>query len=214
MLNLEILTKEVAVTRIGEIAKSQLLDLRSKLDARDLEMRDDNKDHHLIYRVLGVTSAEGEDIDRLQNHGRFLYTHAGRLLEKVTRLCFESRYPDAKSLKIDNPFGARPKKFEIDCLVGNDAHEIKWRDATTDGDHIIKEHLRAQAVTDAGYRPIRVMFFMPNREQAIRIQSTISTLYRGLGGECHYGQEAWDYVLEMTGIDLFEVLSTVAKKNG
>jgi len=38
----------------------------------------------------------------------------------------------------------------VDCLVGSDALEIKWRDATTDGDHITKKHTRMQAVRDAG----------------------------------------------------------------
>jgi len=51
-----------------------------------------------------------------------------------------------------------------------DALEIKWRDATTDGDHITKEHTRMQAVCDAGYKPVRVMFYYPNRDQAVRIQ--------------------------------------------
>jgi hypothetical protein len=61
----------------------------------------------------------------------------------------------------------------VDCLVGSDALEIKWRDATTDGDHITKEHTRMQAVRDAGYKPVRVMFYYPNREQAIRIPENI-----------------------------------------
>ena len=37
---------------------------------------------------------------------------------------------------MENSEGNRPKTFEIDFLNDNDAIEIKWRDATTDGDHI------------------------------------------------------------------------------
>lgn len=207
------IVEETVERKIEAIARSHLIDLREKLDARDLEMRADNNDHHLIYRVLGISAADGEEIDRLQNHGRFLYTHAGRMLEKAVKLCFQESHPDAKSMKIPNPYGARPRRFEIDCIVGKDAHEIKWRDATTDGDHIIKEHLRAQAVSAAGYRPVRIMFFMPNREQAIRIQSAISTLYMGLGGICHYGRDAWDYVHDTTGTDLLQLLTDIAKKH-
>lgn len=59
------------------------------------------------------------------------------------------------ALKIPNPSGGRPKTFEIDCLIGERAYEIKWRDATTDGDHITKEHRRLRAIADAGYTPAR-----------------------------------------------------------
>ncbi|CAM2929495.1 Restriction endonuclease R XbaI [Helicobacter felis] len=45
-------------------------------------------------------------------------------------------------------------------------NEIKWRDATTDGDHITKEHTRVKAIKQKGYKPIRVMFYYPQRAQA------------------------------------------------
>ena len=70
-----------------------------------------------------------------------------------------------------------PQNIEIDCLVENKAYEIKWKDATTDGDHVKKEHKRVQIIKDAGYIPVRLMFFEPNREQAIRIQSSLKKLY-------------------------------------
>ncbi|CAD5928475.1 ApaLI-like restriction endonuclease [Planktothrix tepida] len=46
------------------------------------------------------------------------------------------------------------------------------------------------------------MFYYPNRQQAIRVQQTLETLYKGIGGEYHYGESAWNYVNERTGIDL------------
>ena len=58
--------------------------------------------------------------------------------------------------------------------------EIKWRDATTDGDHITKEHTRIRAIRDAGYKPVRVMFYYPNRAQAMRIQQTLESLYKSV----------------------------------
>lgn len=45
-------------------------------------------------------------------------------------------------------------------------NEIKWRDATTDGDHITKEHTRVKVINEKGYIPIRVMFYYPQRSQA------------------------------------------------
>jgi hypothetical protein len=98
-------------------------------------------------------------------------------------------------------------------LEGNNAMEIKWRDATTDGDHITKEHTRIKTISNAVYKPIRVMFYYPNRTQAKRIQQTVETLYHGIGGEYYYGDHAWDYVRDRTKIDLFQILNTIAKEN-
>ena len=96
--------------------------------------------------------------------------------------------------------------------------EIKWRDATTDGDHINKEHTRIQAVIDAGYKPIRVMFYYPNRTQAMRIQKKLETLYKNTGGEYYCADKAWDYVKERTSVDLLCILQDLAeertKQNG
>ncbi len=108
--------------------------------------------------------------------------------------------------------GRRPKTFEIDCIVEQNAIEIKWRDATTDGDHITKEHTRIKAIADAGHTPIRVMFYYPNRTQAIQIQQTLETLYTGVGGQYYYGDKAWDYIKEQTGIDLKAILEKLAEE--
>ena len=121
-------------------------------------------------------------------------------------------------MRIPNTIGQRPKNFEIDCLVEEkDAIEIKWRDATTDEDHIAKEHTRIQAVSIAGYKPIRLMFYYPMRSQAIRIQQTLETLYSGIGGEYHYGDAAWEYLRNYTSVDLKGILEVIAErktKNG
>ena len=144
--------------------------LKSQLDKRILDMDKDDVSHFLIYRVLGVTDEEGKLIDVYQNKGRFLYKYAGSFLENVTKYCFKTKFPNSDSFRIPNTEGKSPKTFEIDCLVDNDAHEIKWKDATTDGDHITKEHTRIRVIKNAGYKPIRIMFYYPNREQAIKIK--------------------------------------------
>lgn len=177
-------------------------------------MQGDDVSHYLIYRVLGISEREGHLIDVYQNKGRFLYKYAGSFLEEATKLCFKEAFPDSDSLRIENTRGQRPRTFEIDCLVGNDALEIKWRDATTDGDHITKEHTRIQVISDAGYMPIRVMFYYPNRAQAIRIQETLETLYEGVGGEYYHGDAAWNYVRDKTAIDLKEILEEIADERG
>lgn len=198
---------------IKALAAKYADELKAQVNQRVAEMKADDTSHYLIYRVLGMTDQEGELIDVYQNKGRFLYKYAGSFLEEAARLCFRERFPDSGSQRIPNSESERPRTFEVDCVVGQDALEIKWRDATTDGDHITKEHSRLRAVKRAGFRPIRVMFYYPNRRQAVRIQQTLQTLYEGMGGEYHFGNDAWAYVKDRTGVDLFAILQELAEEN-
>ena len=192
------------------LASRHAEELKRNIDERVVAMEDDDRSHTLIYRVLGISESEGKLIDVYQNKGRFLYKYAGSFLEEAVKLCFKRKFPASGPVRVPNTHGKRPNLFGVDCLVGFDALEIKWRDATTDGDHITKEHTRIQAVCDAGYKPVRVMFYYPNREQAIRIQKAIESLHKSVQGEYHYGEKAWDYVRERTGVDLLGILKELA----
>lgn len=195
---------------IQKLALKHSNKLLAAIEKREIEMQADDVSHYLIYRVLGISAHEGQQIDLYQNKGRFLYKYAGSFLEDATKLCFKHAFPEACSKKILNTQTEKPKKFGIDCVVDDLAIEIKWRDATTDGDHVIKEHARVQATKSAGYTPIRIMFYYPNRQQAIRIQQTLETLYQGLGGHYYYGDNAWDYVLQKTDVNLKTILEAIA----
>lgn len=186
--------------------------LKKQIDSRVVEMEEDDRSHHILYQVLGITAAEGHDIDVYQNKGRFLYKYAGTFLEMAAKLCIQHRYPEASSKRIENTLGARPKTFEIDALSpNNDAIEIKWRDATTDGDHITKEHTRLKVIHAAGYNPVRVMFYYPNRAQARKIQQVLEDLYKSLGGQYYYGDSAWKFIKDYTGVDLLGVITRIAE---
>lgn len=197
---------------IRELARSYAGELGRRVEARVREMEDDDRSHVLVYRILGVGDEEGRRIDLYQNKGRFLYKYAGAFMEEATRLCFRQRFPGAEPIHVPNPHGTRPRRFQVDCLIGNEAVEVKWRDATTDGDHVVKEHARIAAIAEAGYVPVRVMYFHPNREQAVRIQQALETLYAGKGGRYHGGEAAWAYVRERTGIDLRGILERLARE--
>ena len=197
---------------IASLAEKYAQGLEQKVAERVEEMRRDNLSHYLIYQVLGIDEKEGYLIDVYQNKGRFLYKYAGSFLEEAAFLCFKYKYPGAEKIRIPNNQGLRPKTFEVDCLIGKRAYEIKWRDATTDGDHITKEHTRIKAIQSQGYVPVRVMFYYPNRTQAIRIQKTLETLYTGVEGEYYYGDAAWQYILEVTGTDLHQILMDIVSK--
>lgn len=200
--------------KIKELANKYSLTLKEKMDCRVAEMEKDDNSHYLIYRALGIASDEGKLIDVYQNKGRFLYKYAGSFLEEATILCFEEKFKHAKrKVRVLNKIGVRPKTFEIDCLVNNQAYEIKWRDATTDGDHITKEHTRVKNIKDAGYKPIRIMFYYPNRTQAIKIQETLKTIYKGVNGEYYSGDSAWNFIKNKSGVDLLGILENIAKQN-
>jgi hypothetical protein len=176
-------------------------------------MGGDDKSHHILYQVLGITAEEGHDIDVYQNKGRFLYKYAGSFLEAAAKLCIEYRFPKAVTTRINNTLGQRPKTFEIDSLVpNNDAIEIKWRDATTDGDHITKEHTRLKVIHRAGYHPVRIMFYYPNRAQAKKIQQVLEDLYKSLGGHYYYGDSAWTFIADYTGVDLLALIKRIAQE--
>lgn len=177
---------------------------------RMVDMELDNHDHHLAYRLLGVGSTDGQSIDRHQNTGRFLYRHAGSLMEEVTIACFAHAFPGSGKQMIDNTVGTKPAQFEIDCLVGQDAIEIKWRDATTDGDHVSKELARLTTIAAAGLRPVRLMYFEPQRQQARKIQGRLRESYLQSGGEYHSGDDAWIYVESRTTVDLRSVLEDLS----
>src|SRR5439155_7142864 len=99
--------------------------LKKVIDERLEEMKGDDRSHFLIYQVLGIGDQEGRLVDEYQNKGRFLYKYAGSFLEEAAKLCFLEKYPKSRSAQVPNTKGRRPKKFEIDCLIGSDAIEIK-----------------------------------------------------------------------------------------
>ena len=198
--------------KIQELSDEYSSNLSRKIDARKEEMQKDDNSHYLIYRVLGISGKEGKLIDEYQNTGRFLYKYAGSFLEEAASMClFFADTTGGKEL-VENTEGKRPKTFEIDFLHGNNAIELKWRDATTDGDHITKEHTRVEVIKGHGFTPVRVMFYYPQREQAIKVQNTLKTIYKGFGGEYHAGDDAWNYISNTTGYDLKSILTEIADK--
>lgn len=200
------------IDKIRQLSDIYSSNLTIQIEQRKEEMKADDTSHYLIYRVLGIATKEGQLIDEYQNVGRFLYKYAGSFLEEAATLCLNFKFPQGIKTKVTNTLGQRPKTFEIDFLNGNDAIEVKWRDATTDGDHITKEHTRVQVIRNHGYKPIRVMFYYPQREQAIRIQQTLKTLYAGVEGEYYGGEEAWEYLRAYSGVDLKAILTQIAEE--
>lgn len=81
---------------IHEEIKNLALDysnnLLAAIDKRTKEMLADDVSHYLIYRVLGISFHEGQQIDLYQNKGRFLYKYAGSFLEEATKSVLNTNF--------------------------------------------------------------------------------------------------------------------------
>ena len=56
------------------------------------------------------------------------------------------------------------------------------------------------------------MFYYPQRAQAIKIQETLKTIYKGVEGEYYAGDEAWEFIKNRTNFDLKAILTQIADK--
>lgn len=201
-------------SEIRKLARKHANKLNEKVTDRIKEMESDENEQFLVYKVLGLKDKKDEiNIDIYQNKGRLVYNHAGTFMEEATRLCFIYKFGknNVVKKKIPNTLAKTPKTYEIDCLVKDKyANEIKWRDATTDGDHVRKEKQRLKVIKKAGYKPIRIMFFKPNRKLAKKIQKKLEEIYKSLDGSYYAGNEAFKYIKDTTGIDLKKILEEIA----
>lgn len=191
-----------------EIIREHRTKLTEKIKERKQAMGADDNSHYLLYTALGIEESEHAKIDIYQNVGRFVYKYAGAMLEKLAVAAIAASV-GGESIRIENTVSLNPKTFEIDCYTPSDnrAHEIKWRDATTDGDHVRKERDKIKAILQKKMIPIRVMFYMPQREQAKNIQEKVIALYRE-HGKAFIGPDAWNYIKEYTGYDLLKIFKS------
>ena len=104
---------KLLISQIHLLSEEYASQLKRQIDLRKEEMKNDDTSHYLIYRVLGITSQEGQKIDEYQNTGRFLYNYAGSFLEEVASLCLLFNNPQGRKTTVKNSFGTKPKTFEI-----------------------------------------------------------------------------------------------------
>lgn len=201
-------TPSATADTVRTIASGLAAEMGAAIAAREVELAAEQHAQLALYRTLGIPEDEGRLIDRYHNKSRFLYRYAGTLVERAVMACIKLSDPAAAPLWLDNPEGHRPKRFSIDCLSLGRAIEIKWRDATTDGDHVGKELAKLHAVVAAGYTPIRLVFFEPTRQAAQRIQRELAEQYAKCGGTYLTGAAAWYFVNSETRVDVRSLLLT------
>jgi len=181
--------------------------LKQKINERKDKIQLEENRHWEIYELLGdFDKEESFKVDYYQNAGRYFFRHCGSMLEEmVIKIIKNKKY--AEKIYIENTISTNPKRFEIDCFVKEDnkGHEIKWRDATTDGDHRKKEETKLKQMIKNGIKPVKLMFYMPEREQAKKIQLSIIELYNQTG-ESHVGKQAWSYLKNYCDFDLYNFL--------
>ena len=59
------------IQKIKTLAETYSANLNEQISLRKEEMKADDTSHYLIYRVLGITSKDGQLIDEYQNVGDF-----------------------------------------------------------------------------------------------------------------------------------------------
>ena len=111
--------------KVRALAEEYAVNLNAKIVARKAEMKGDDNSHYLIYRVLGISTKEGQLIDEYQNTGRFLYKYAGSFLEEAAVLCFKFNNQNGGRTLVKNNVGTKPKTFEIDFLSFLSAISVK-----------------------------------------------------------------------------------------
>lgn len=69
-----------------------------------------------------------------------------------------------------------------------------------------------KVIAAAAYVPIRLMFYYPNRTQAVRIQAALEDLYKANNGFYYQGDAAWEHLHEKTEINLKAILEKIAQE--
>ena len=98
------------IQKIKNLAEVYSTNLNSQIKQRKEDMKADDTSHYLIYRVLGITTKDGQLIDEYQNTGRFLYKYAGSFLEEAATLCLKFTFPEGEKTKVVNKW-AKTENF-------------------------------------------------------------------------------------------------------
>lgn len=203
--------KQAKIDCINEVMNTYVTYIHEIIEIRMDELKHDTNEHHMMYEVFGLPEHEQYNIDKYHNIARLIYSNCGSLMEKISMICLGGKKFSINNLhyspKADN------KTFTIDCYTKNDnrAHEIKWRDSTTDGDHSDKEEAKINSILDIGYIPVRVMFFMPERNQSKSKQEKILSIYKDKG-LAFVGKDAFKYIYDYSDIDIYKILQDFISK--
>lgn len=203
---LEKLGKEL--TNIFEAERKRITAVIKK---RMEKVRKEIPEYYEIMELYGFKKDDCMKLDIYHNTSRLTFRSLGKLLEDLTTTVL-SHTKGGHKLQLTNP-NPPPTTFYIDWVIPkeNRAYEIKWRDATTDGDHVRKEEAKISAISNSGYKPIRVMYYRPTRLQAQAICDRVTRLYKK-HGEAYIGKDAWNHIKAYTGFDLRNFVFRKLKK--
>ena len=189
---------EEELTSIFEAEKDRI---HAQIKKRMEKVRKEIPEYYEIMELYGFGKDDCMELDVYHNTSRLTFRSLGKLLEDLTTTVF-SHTKGGNPLTLNNP-NPPPTTFYIDWVIPNEnrVYEIKWRDATTDGDHVRKEEAKISAISSSGYKPIRVMYYRPTRAQAKAICDRVTALYEK-HGEAYIGKDAWNHIKIYTGFDL------------
>jgi hypothetical protein len=204
--------------KLDALVQKQREETAQKIEEREAEMQQDDTDHYLLFRVFGFDGRQAHTLDFHQNVSRILYRRMGDLMEGVSLTVLGETHEGEKRLvprtEAAKNTSTKKETYEIDFLSQADgrAHEIKWRDSTTDGKHVAGEILKAKRFHSLGYLPVRVMYFTPQRDTSRSAMERINAAYHDLDGEVHVGEQAFAYMRHYTGFNVWQYINRVAQQ--
>jgi hypothetical protein len=173
-------------------------------------MEDFKNEHHEIYELF-YSKEEINLIEKYHIMARILSANTGRIFDNVVKFIISD--VEGGQTEYWNNLNSHPMKFEIDIVnhTKKIAYEIKWRDATTDGDHKNKEFRKVDFIKNKGYKPIRLTFFLPELERSVKAQKDIIDYY-SMNGLSYTGKEAFEYINTLANIDLKHIIKQYKQK--
>lgn len=191
---------------LDEIIDKHRIALSEYIERRRADVEKDFQSRLLLYQLLGFSPDESRLSDSHQDIGRSAVMYGGALVEQAARAVLR-HVKDGETRSLPNTLSSSPKVFIVDSYVKSDnrAHVIRWRDPSSDGEQFRREHGKILCIVEEGMLPVRIIFSVPGEKIALRTHEKINAEYQK-HGEVYAGHDAWEYLRDYTGFDLYAYL--------
>jgi hypothetical protein len=202
--------------RIENIVNKQRMKMLKSLSAKQQELLnfpDPNNDYREPIQVLLKRPlCEIDDIRLFGQLDSILSMRSGMLLEEITIDCFRRIDPFLETgVKIYKKNSDTNKYFIIDLISDNIAYEIKYRAASNERPIIQKEMDKVDELVKQNKHVVYLTYYKPRSNTAIRLQNQLKEHILSKGGEYYCGEEAFDYILYHTFVDIKAILRKIIK---
>lgn len=154
----------------------------------------ENNEHDILMDIFNITPELKRE--NRQYWGRELGMLWQLIVENLAKAHCEDLYKPALRFGDDEP---------CDLLIGDDAIDTKYRIGSGDSGTLKKFKQYGQLLIEKGYRPVFLILRVDN------LPAAITAAQRG-GWNIYMGDEALDYLINKTGVDIKEVVKSFAQQ--